>query len=602
MIVLGLFGFGMNPSACLLRAGKLVAFCEEERFTRTKGAPDAFPGHATKACLNQAGITLDEVDSIAFAWDCTKYPFRMLTALAGQYARYRPRATSTAQANGGGAATVSSAVLNLLKYTPSRLKEQIRLGLRRAGVEGRVPEIEFVPHHLSHAYSSFFASGFDEALVLTLDGSGENVCTQIATARGRDLQVRRTIPIPHSLGWYYAAFTEYFGFRHYRHEGKFMGLAALGHERAASNPWPDRLESVLSVSDGTYEVDPVYTRFGRHSRAERYTDRLVDFLTGFDRKLGPVPCTKNRLQGSGEAAPYLSENYVDLAWGVQAQLEKAVLHIAESAAKEYGGLRKLCIAGGVGLNCKLNGALLRSPAFDEVFVQPAANDAGSALGAAMWVAAQGGDDIAERLEHTYYGPNFESAEIRELLKRCKLNAVECDDIASTVAQELAQGKLVGWFQGAAEYGPRSLGARSILADPNTPGVSETLNLQVKGREAWRPFCPSVLVEEAPGLYEGCDRSPFMTTAFRVKPERLKDIGGAVHVDGTVRPQTVSAKQNPRMHSLISEFRELTGSPQVINTSFNLAGEPIVSTPQEALRTFYASGLDVLALGDFLLTK
>jgi len=601
MIVLGLFGFGMNPSACLLRDGKLVAFCEEERFTRTKGAPDAFPGQSTKACLSQAEITLDEVDTIAFAWDCKKYPFRMLTTLAGQYARHRSRATSTTQKNGDGS-TVSSAVLNLLKYTPSRLKEQIRLGLRRAGVEGRVPEVEFVPHHLSHAYSTFFASGFDEALVLTLDGSGENVCTQIATARGRDLEVRRSIPIPHSLGWYYAAFTEYFGFKHYRHEGKLMGLAALGHERSESNPWPDRLESVLSISDGSYQVDPVYTRFGRHSRAERYTDRLVDFLTGFDRKLGPVTCEKRRPSQSNGSAPYLTENYVDLAWGVQAQLEKAVIHIAENAAHEFGGLRKLCIAGGVGLNCKLNGALLRSPAFDEVFVQPAANDAGSAIGAAMWVAAQSGDDISERLEHTYYGPSFASSEISELLKRCKLTATETDDVASVVARELAQGKLVGWFQGSAEYGPRSLGARSILADPNAADICETLNLQVKGREPWRPFCPSVLEEAAPGLYEGCDRSPFMTTAYRVHPDRLKDVGGAMHVDGTVRPQTVSAQHSPRFHQLISEIQELTGTPQVINTSFNLAGEPIVSTPQEALRTFYSSGLDVLALGDFVMTK
>ncbi len=600
MNVLGLFGFGMNPGACLLRDGELVAFGEEERFVRVKTAPDHFPGRAAAYCLREAGLALDDVDRIAFAWDTGKYPFRMLTTLARQYARHRTRAGSARDPRRRGSSTLSSAMLNVLKYTPSRLREEIRLGLRSAGLSGEVPEVEFVPHHLAHAYSAYFASPFEEALILTLDGSGEDICTQIAVGRGDRLEVRRSIPIPHSLGWYYAAFTAYFGFQSYRHEGKLMGLAGLGHERADQNPWLERLAPVLAVNGGDYQVDPTFTRFGRHTYAERFTDRLVKLVTGHDPRLAPVSSAeRHRMNGSRR---YLDPGYVDLAWGVQARLEQAVTGLARQAASEEGGLRNLCVAGGVGLNCKLNGALQGPQGFDEVFVQPAAHDAGSAIGAAMRVAEQGGDRIRRRLEHVNFGPQFDNDQIRRILRQAKLRAEEPEDLPAAVAEDLARGKLVGWFQGRAEYGPRALGARSILASPQLEGVTDQLNLEVKAREAWRPFCPSILEEEAGEHFVGCRQARFMTTAFEVCEDHRADMRAAMHVDGSARPQTVDAEHQPRFHALLSEFRERSGLPYVINTSFNVAGEPIVATPEQALRCFYSTGLDTLALGDFLLRK
>ncbi len=595
MIVLGLIGFGMNPAAALLVDGRIVAAAEEERFVRVKAAPGLFPGHAARFCLRQAGLKLGDVERIAFAWDAGKYPYKMLASLVRQYVRYRPRASASGSARGADATWLKVAS-TLFEYTPGRLREDIRLGLRAAGLDGPLPPIEFVSHHLAHACSAYFTSPFRDALVLTLDGSGEDVCTQIATGRDERLSVQHTIRIPHSLGWYYAAFTAYFGFAPYRHEGKLMALAALGEERAASNPWPERLARVLRSEGDGYEVDPTFTRMGAHSYAERFTDALAELLTGYDPRLVPiVPRSSN-----GTSA-HLDPAYVDLAWGVQARLEQIVIDLARRAAQQHG-LRKLCIAGGVGLNCKLNGALLESGAFDAVFVPPACNDAGAALGAAMAVAQNGGDAVRNELGHAYLGPEWSPDELRAALASCRLSAVECPDVAARVAEELERGRVVGWFQGRMELGARALGARSILANPLDAAIQRRLNLEVKGREPWRPFCPSVMDERRSELFEADHPSPFMTVALRARESCRASAPSAVHVDGSVRPQTVASGASPLYHRMIGEFALRTGAPFVINTSLNYDGEPIVCTPQEALRCFYASGLDVLALGDFVLTK
>lgn len=599
MNVLGLFGFGMNPGACLLRDGRLMAMAEEERFTRVKGAPGEFPGRAAAWCLRSAALALGDVDRIAFAWDASKYPYRMLLALVRQYLKYRGRAGRGG--NGRGAdATMLTVVSNLLKYTPARLREDIRLGLRAQGLEGDVPRIEFVPHHLCHAYSCYFTSPFREALVLTLDGSGEEVCTQVALGRGESLTVAESIRVPHSLGWYYAAFTAYFGFTPYQHEGKLMGLAGLGHSRARENPWPERLSRVLRVEDGGYEVDPAFTRLGGHTHAERFTDALVGYLTGFDPTLSPLLAGAGA-SGNGRAGRCVEPNYVDLAWGVQSRLEEAALSIASRAAERHG-LSNLCVAGGVGLNCKMNGVLRSEGPFERVFVQPACHDAGTALGAAMVVAQQSGDPVRNEMAHAAWGPEWSSGEIRTLLERCQLSFEVCPDIGQRVAGELAAGKLVGWFQGRMEIGPRALGSRSMLANPLEPGITDRLNREIKGREPWRPFCPSILEDEMEGLLEEAAPAPFMTTAFDLRPAERERLSSVVHVDGSVRPQTVSRAALPRYHDMIAAFRERTGLPLVLNTSFNVAGEPIVCTPSDALRCFFSTGLDVLALGDFVLNK
>ena len=597
MNVLGLFGLGTNPGACLLRDGTLVAFAEEERFTRFKGSHGFFPGRSAAWCLRRAGTELGDVDTIAFAWDADKYPYRMLGTLARQYLRHRPRVGRSRSAGAGLGPTFVSATLDVMRHSPKVLREEIRLGLRAEGLRGE-PAIEFVPHHLCHSYSAYFCSPFREAIVLTLDGSGEDVCTQIAVGRGERLTVADSIEIPHSLGWFYAAFTAYFGFAPYRDEGKLMGLAGLGHARSADNPWPERLARILTVRDGGYEVDPLYTRFGDHTHARRFTDALADFVTSFDPRLAPVA---GPVVGNGGASPYLDPAYVDLAWGVQAKLEEAARAVAERAVREHG-ITDLCVAGGVGLNCKMNGSLLADTPVERIFVQPASHDAGAALGAAMVVAEAGGDPIRNSLEHARFGPSWSNAEIREVLDTCGIRAEECADVAARVADELAAGKIAAWFQGAMELGPRALGGRSILAHPGVPGIRDRLNRNVKSREPWRPFCPSILEDAGPDYVEGMDRARFMTTAFEVRPDRRAEMAQAMHVDGSARPQTVAPAAGERYHHLLDEFRGRTGLPFVINTSFNVNGEPIVCSPVEALRSFYASGLDVLALGDYLVTK
>lgn len=592
MNVLGLFGFGMNPGACLIVDGDLVAFVEEERFNRYKNAPDLFPGYATRYCLAEGGLSLNDIDHIGFAWDATKYPYGMLRSLARQFFKHRRRARS---AGGQRGSNVVTGMLNALKYTPGRLEEEIRLGLRARGIAEEVPPIRFVSHHLCHTYSTYFASPFEEAVIVTIDGSGEDFCTQVAIGRGDEVEVVESIPIPHSLGWFYAAFTAYYGFTPYRHEGKLMALAGLGHPRRESNPWPERLDKMLEVNDGGYSVDPVFTRVGHHSHSDRFTDALPEMLTGHDPGVGPLTGV-----WSNGNAPYLADPYTDLAWGVQNQLERAARSVAERFGREHG-IKNLCVAGGVGLNCKMNGALLHESSFDEVFVQPASHDAGTAMGAAMVVASCGGDAIRNPMDHAYLGPGFTNGQIREVLDACGLHADEEDDIAARVASELAGGRILGWFQGRLEAGPRALGGRSILAHPGSPDVIERLS-RIKAREPWRPFCPSILDEAKDDYFENARTAPFMTTAFTVREDKRDTLRAAMHLDASARPQTVTPAANPRYHRMLQHFEGRTGLPAVINTSFNTAGEPIVCTPQDAIRCFYSSGLDGLAIGDFYLAK
>ncbi|MDP6762502.1 MAG: carbamoyltransferase C-terminal domain-containing protein [Planctomycetota bacterium] len=601
MIVLGVFAFGMNPGACLLRDGELVAFGEEERFTRLLGSHGMFPVRATVSCLRQAQIDLGEVDVVAFPWDASKYPYRMLFSIGRQFLKYgvgatRLRGTRRRRGERSGPGNVGSVLRNLLQHSPRRLLAEIRSGLRATGHRGDLPPVEFVPHHLCHAYSAYFSSPFDDALVLTLDGSGEDTCTQLARGSGEDLRVLSETPIPHSLGWYYAAFTAYMGFLPYRHEGKLMALAGLGHERAAHNPWPERLGDVLSFRDGAYEVDPTFTRFGSHSHAERFTDKLVDLVTGHDAALRPLEAMNPR-----DGARLLQPAYVDLAWGVQRRLEEAVGDLVAGALRE-SPTPNLCIAGGVGLNCKLNGSLRGQAGIERVFAFPASNDAGSAIGAAMVVARGGGDTIKRELTSTHLGPEFSDAEIHTALSFSRVTFHEPSDIAEEAAKCLAAGKSVGWFQGRMEAGPRALGARSILADPRRPDASDRLNREVKGRETWRPFCPSILAESAEELVRGSDDAGFMSVALPVREAQLSVMEQCRHVDGTTRPQVVRPQVLPRYHALLRHFERETGTPFLVNTSLNLSGEPIVCTPEEALRSFFSSGLDALAIGSFLLEK
>ena len=600
MNVLGLIGFAWNPAACLLVDGKLVAFAEEERFTRLKSSHGFFPGKAVEYCLREGNLKLSDVDRIAFGWEASKYPYRVLRTMTEQYLKYYARERHAYHRQPGGR-NVLTALLNLTLWTPSRLQEEIKLGLRAQGLTGEIPPIDFVSHHLAHAYSTYYCSPFREALILTLDGSGEDNCTQLAIGQGEQVTVKETIPIPHSLGWFYAAFTEYLGFTPYCDEGKLMGLAALGEARKDRNPWRDRLNKVLRPANGLYEVDPVYTRMGGHYYGARFTDALVKYITDFDPELEPVAYGEKCLIDGKPQSKYLLPTYVDLAWAVQDKLEEVTKAMVTRAVREYG-IRNLCVAGGVGLNCKMNGALLQSTPIDQIFVQPASSDAGTALGAAMITAQRHGDAIRNELEHVYYGPGFSNDEIKKDLDGCKIAYEVCDNIAERVADHLAAGDIVGWFQGRMEFGSRALGGRSILANPLIPAMKDKVNNQVKYRESWRPFCPSLLSEAKEAYLEGADEAPFMIVAFPVQDEKRDLIPAAVHVDGTVRPQTIKGSANPLFYQLIKALEKHTGHPVVVNTSFNVRGEPIICTPLEAIRCYFSTGLDVLAIGDFLLKK
>ena len=600
MNILGMIGFGWNPGACLLMDGKLIAFAEEERFTRLKGSHGFFPGKAIEYCLREGKLGLSDVHRIAFAWDASRYPYQVLGAMAGQYLKYRS-AAAKAYTREKSRSSVLTAFANILKWTPAKLREEIKLGLRAQGFKGDIPPIEFISHHLSHAYSTYFCSPFKEAVVLTLDGHGEDYCTQLAIGTGEQLTVKESVLIPHSLGWFYAAFTEYLGFIPYRDEGKLMGLAALGEERREQNPWRDRLKKIIRTANGTYEVDPISTRIGGHYYGERFTDALTKFITDFDPEMEPIAYGEKSMIDGQVQSKYLLPKYIDLAWAVQDKLEEVAKAIATRAVRHYG-IANLCVAGGVALNCKMNGELLHSTPTERIFVQPAAHDAGASIGAAMVVAQMHGDSIRNELEHVYYGPGYSNDEIRTALDGCKIAYTPCDNIAERVAESLAEGKIVGWFQGRMEFGARALGGRSILANPVIPGIKDQVNHQVKYRESWRPFCPSLCTEYKDEYLEGAAEAPFMIVAFPVHPDKRELIPATVHVDGTVRPQTVSKTVNPLFYQLIETLGKHTGHPVVLNTSFNVRGEPIICTPLEAVRCYFSTGMDALAIGDFLLQK
>ena len=600
MNVLGIMGFGENPAACLLQDGKIIAFGEEERFTRLKGSDGMCPTKAIAYCLSVANLPLSGVDRIAFGWNSNKYPWEMLRHFGGTYMKYRGR-ESRAHHEIKESSSIVTALETVLEFHPDRIRAHIGQGLRAAGLTGRIPPIDFVDHHMAHAYSTYFCSRFDRAGVLTLDGSGENVSTMLWVANGDQIRPVETFKIPHSLGWFYAATTEYLGFLPYRDEGKVMGLAALGEARRESNKWVEPLSKVLKIGATSYEVDPIYTRFGGHFFGHLYTDEFVKLITSVDPDTAPISYGEKVPINGKMTSKYMLDTYVDFAWAAQELLERAAVMLAQRLVREHG-MENLCVAGGVGLNCKMNGEILRQSGCKNIFVQPASSDSGTALGAAMIVAQRHGDNVRNPLSHVYYGPGFTSDEIRSALKGCKVRFREVDDPSLAAAEMLERGDIIAWFQGRMEFGARALGGRSILANLTMPGAKEKVNAEVKYREAWRPFCPSMTIEAQDRYIENPNEAGFMTVAYRSTDSAVKDLPAIVHVDGTMRPQTIRPEVNPLFHRLISEMGRRTGHPVVMNTSFNVRSEPIICTPLEAVRCFYSNGLDGLIIGNFALSK
>jgi carbamoyltransferase len=593
MIVIGLSAMYHDSSAAIVRDGEIVAAAQEERFSRKKH--DArFPTHALRYCLEQAGIEARDVDYVAF-YD---KPFLKFERLLETYLTFAPR----------GFQSFRMAIPVWLKEKLF-LKNQLVKELKAFSAEVDWHErLLFAEHHLSHSASAFYPSPFDEAVVLTLDGVGEWATSSLAIGRGNKLEIQKEMSFPHSLGLLYSAFTYYTGFKVNSGEYKLMGLAPYGE--------PKYVETILAnlidvKPDGSFRLNMDYFD---------YCAGLTMTNSRFDTLFGGPP---------RKPAQELTQKHMDIAASIQAVTEDVMLKLTRSVAAETG-MKNLCLAGGVALNCVANGKILRDGKFDNIWIQPAAGDAGGALGAALsaYYGFLGNERSPstgrDRMKGSYLGPVFGQADIEQRLKSAGAvyDVMEGSALIGRVAADLAEGKAVGWFQGRMEFGPRALGGRSILGDARSPAMQSALNLKVKYRESFRPFAPSVLREDVADWFEIEGDSPYMLLVAGVKEGRRlamtddekalfgvaklnvprSEIPAVTHVDYSARVQTVSADTNPRYHALISEFKRLTGCPVVVNTSFNVRGEPIVASPEDAFRCFMGTEIETLAIGDCYLRK
>ncbi|MFN7939180.1 MAG: carbamoyltransferase [Bryobacteraceae bacterium] len=592
MRILGISAFYHDSAAALLRDGEIVAAAQEERFTRRKH--DArFPVHAIRYCLAEEGISLDAVDWIVFY----EKPFLKFERLLETYLAFAPRGLRSFQ-------MAMPLWLREKLFQKTMLREELeRIGGAGLDWERR---LLFAEHHLSHAASAFFPSPFEEAAVLTLDGVGEWATTSLAMGSGNRLEIAREIHFPHSLGLLYSAFTYYTGFKVNSGEYKVMGLAPYGEPRYAALI---REHLIDLKPDGSFRLNLDY----------------FDYCTGltmtnrrFDALFGSPP---------RRADERLAQRHMDLAASVQAVIEEAMLRLTRAIAAETGAAN-LCLAGGVALNCVANGRIQRDGRFRNIWVQPAAGDAGGALGAALVAhylhQEQPRMSGADRMRGSYLGPSYSQEEIEARLRAAGARFTVLDDEAliEAAVDALVAEKAVGWLQGRMEFGPRALGARSILADARSPRMQSTLNLKVKFRESFRPFAPSVLRERVGEWFELDADSPYMLLVADVAAsrrvalpaeaagltgiEKLKQprsvIPAVTHVDHSARIQTVDRETNPRYHALLTAFEARTGCPVLVNTSFNVRGEPVVCTPEDALACFMGTGIEVLVAGNCVLRK
>jgi len=589
--ILGISAFYHDSAAALVEDGRIAAAAQEERFSRKKH-DSRFPAHAVRYCLTECGIGLGDVDRVVF-YD---KPFLKFERLVETYLAFAPRGFTSFRM-----------AIPLWLREKLFLKDLLHKELRRIdGSGGWNQELLFSEHHLSHAASAFFPSPFDEAVVLTMDGVGEWATTSAAIGKGSHLEVHKEIHFPHSLGFLYSAFTYYTGFKVNSGEYKVMGLAPYGEPR-----YKDKiLDHLIDVkADGSFRLDLSYFN---------YCTGLTMTNGKFDDLFGAPPRKADQL---------LTDFHMDLAASVQAVTDEVVLRLARSLRQETG-VPNLCLAGGVALNCVANGKVLRDGCFEQIYIQPAAGDAGGALGAALvGYHMQLGQERrvnGDAMQGSYLGPAFSQLEIEARLHSCgaRFELLEDTALAATCADDLAQGRALGWFQGRMEFGPRALGNRSILGDPCSPTMQKTLNLKVKYRESFRPFAPSVLRERVSDWFELDGDSPYMLLVADVVKSRRRemtaeqtrlfgidklnvprsDIPAVTHVDYSARIQTVHEDTNPRYYALLSAFERKTNCPVLVNTSFNVRGEPIVCTPEDAFRCFMGTELDVLAVGNCYLRK
>jgi carbamoyltransferase len=594
MRILGISAFYHDSAAALLVDGRIVAAAQEERFTRKK--QDArFPVHAIAYCLEEGGCKLDDVDYVVFY----EKPFLKFERLLETYVAFAPQ----------GYRSFAMAI-------PLWIREKLfQKDIIRRELQALAPDFDwksrllFTEHHVSHAASAFYASPYAEAAVLTMDGVGEWCTASAAVGRGNDLQLVKEMHFPHSLGLLYSAFTYYTGFKVNSGEYKLMGLAPYGQPKYA-----DRiLEHLIDLKpDGSFRLDLSYFDYctGLTMTNQKFADLFGAPVRDWTKEL-------------------LTSFHMDIAASIQAVTEEVMLRLSRSLAREHG-LDNLCLAGGVALNCVANGKLLRDGAFKNIWVQPAAGDAGGAVGAALavWHQFLGRertvDSERDLMQGALLGPGFAQDDVESRLAKAgaHFNAVSDEDVIEKTATSLAEGEAVGWMQGRMEFGPRALGARSVLGDPRSPTMQKTLNLRVKYRESFRPFAPAVLCEDVADWFDIDADSPYMLMVADVKKERRRrmsneeealfgidklnvarsEIPAVTHVDYSARIQTVHAETNPRFHALIERFKAKTGCPVLVNTSFNVRSEPIVCTPEDAFRCFMGNEIELLVVGNCMLRK
>ncbi len=556
---------GFNTAAALLRDGIPVFAVEEERLIREKRTRK-FPLTGIKAALAADGSTLDAVEAVAIAWN----PAINLEA-------HSPAQSERSRYLGEMLYSVPSHLMTLRPAAEAELTRQ-----RIVFVDGAAVDTWFVNHHAAHA-GTFFFSPFAAAAVLTVDAFGERQCATIS--RGRDNRLERlwTQEFPHSLGAFYSTFTEFCGFKPQGDEWKLMGASSFGDARA----FHAKVRGLVRLCDGGgFELDLSYFNHYQFHRPHYFSPKLAGYLG-----LPVNPRDRD-----------LTQPYYDLAAAAQQVFEEVYAHLARAALAATGG-DALVLAGGCAANSVANGRLLSQGTVGRLFVPPVPDDSGGAIGAAFWLHCQQfGRPRGYVMTENYLGPGYDDGTIAATLAKYKLRHRKPPDVPAEAARLIARGKIIGWFQGRLEFGDRALGNRSILADPRDATMTEKVNATVKYREAFRPFAPAVLAEAMEAFFTGAAPTPFMEKVFPVRPDKRAVIPAVTHVDGSGRLQTVTREQNPRFHALIAAFAELTGVPVVMNTSFNLKGEAMVASPEDAIRTFHTSGLDALFLGDFLLEK
>ena len=590
--ILGISAFYHDSAAALIVDGEIIAAAQEERFTRKKHDP-SYPTNAINYCLSEAGLTLNQVSYIAF-YD---KPFLKFERLLETYIAFAPKGLQSFRM-----------AMPVWLREKLFLKDMLLREIKKADNHFDAEKLMFGEHHFSHAASAFYASPFEEAVVLTLDGVGEWATTTVAIGRGNELDIVKEIHFPHSLGLLYSAFTYYTGFRVNSGEYKVMGLAPYGEPK-----YKDLiLDKLIDLKeDGSFRLDQSYFNY-----ATGLTMTNQKFANLFGEPVRKPDTDK------------LTQFHMDIAASVQAVTEKIVLTITRSLAKEYN-IPNLCMAGGVALNCVANGKIFRDKAFKDIWIQPASGDAGGALGGALavWHKELNEPRIVnpnDSMKGSYLGPLYEQTAIEKELSDCgaKFDSVTEKKMIEQTAQALADGRAVGWFQGRMEFGPRSLGGRSILGDPRSEQMQKTLNLKVKYRESFRPFAPSVLREDVTDWFELDYDSPYMLLVDNVKKDKRiqmtteeeslfgidklnikrSDIPAVTHVDYSARIQTVHKKTNPKYHALINKFKEKTGCSVVVNTSFNVRGEPIVCTPKDAFYCFMGTEIELLVVGNCVMRK